>query len=838
MIGENLGRDLRLGLRVLAKERAFCALAVTVLALGIGGVTSMFSVVNGVMIRGFSFPNAPRLASLSFVDPTSGTFFGLNGQVSSMDFEEFRPAQKSFELLAAYLNGSTVNVTVDGQPRRYTGAYVTDEFLRALGVSPMLGRDIQAADNKPGAEKVALIGYGLWQRDFGGAEGVVGKGVRINGTPATIVGVMPKGFAFPSNEELWIPLYTEFPVRPRNDPRSVSNPSVLGALRPGVSLDQANAEFAGFARRFAEAYPDTNKAFNAAQVEPLIKTFTPRPLRGTLLTMLAFCVGVLLIACVNVMNMQFARATLRAKELAVRSSLGATRSRLLRQMLTESGLVAVIGAALGIGLAYLSVGWLGATLRSLDNAPPSWMTFEIEALELVITVGATVLAALASGLLPAWMSSRASVVDGLKESGRGNTGSAVRLVTRGLVVFQIGVTCILLIGALLQVRSILKQQTIDYGYDTDGIMSARMGLMDGDYPTQQARQVFYDRLVRELAGYPEFAEVGLTTRFRMVFSGNGPIEIEGKEYKTKRDRPNTNFEQVSGGFFSVMGQRILDGRTFDEGDLDTKLPVAVVNAAFARKHFGNESAVGRRFRTVNASTEVPGPWRTIVGVATTIRMQAPFNTPNVDDSGFYVPFFSSPVGPALSAPFVSQFATVVVKPRPGLRAETLATTLRRQVNKVDANLPLYFVGTPRANQEAFVAPNRVIASMFSVFGVVAIVLASVGIYGVMSFSVNQRTQEFGVRMALGADRGRILGMVLRQGSVQVGLGVAIGLGLAFAITTAGQEAIGSTLFGVQAQDPTTFAAVVGLVAAVSLVATLVPARRATRVDPMAALRTE
>lgn len=830
--------DIRIGLRVLVKEKSFCALAITVLTLGIGGVTAMFSVVNGVMLRGFSFPNANRLTSINFIDPTSTNFFGANGQISAMDFEEFRPTQQSFEHLVAYLNGSTVNLTFEGAPRRYTGAYVTEDFLRALGVSPALGRDLTAEDNKPGAEKVALIGHGLWQRDFGGAPDIVGRNIRLNGKPATIIGVMPKGFAFPGNDELWIPLYSEFPPRPRADPRNVNNPAVLGTLKAGVSLDQANAEFAGFAKRFAEAYADTNKAFDTARVEPLIKTFTPLPLRGTLYTMLGFCVGVLLIACVNVMNMQFARATLRAKELAVRSSLGATRARLIQQMLTESLLVAGLGAVLGVGLASLAVGWLSAAFRNLENPPPSWITFDIDTPVLVFTVGATVVAAIVSGLLPAWMSSRASVVEALKEGGRGNTSHRVGLLSRTLVVFQIGVTCILLIGSLLQVRSILNQQAIDYGYDTAGIMSARMGLMDGDYPTPAARQVFFDRLQRELRDHSEFAAVALTTRFRMVFSGNGPIEIEGKTYAEKRDRPNANFEQVTGSFFDVTGQRILEGRTFTEDDLDTKLPVAVVNAAFAKKHFGTDSPIGRRFRAVDGNTAQPGPWRSIVGVATTIRMLGPFNNPNVDDTGYYVPFYANPTAAAIPDPFVSQFATVIVKPRGGQRADTLAPILRRQVNAVDANLPLYFVDTPKKNLDGFVAPNRIVATMFSIFGVVAVVLAAVGIYGVTSFAVSQRTQEFGVRMALGADRNRILGMVLRQGSRQVVLGVLIGAGLAFALATFGRDALANILFGVGAQDPLTFLTVGLLVALVSLAATLVPARRATRVDPLIALRAE
>jgi predicted permease len=837
MLAENLRRDLHVGLRVLAREWTFGALAVTVLSLGIAGVTTMFSVVNGVMLRGFSFPNAERLASVAFVDPTSVTPFGVNGQVSAMDFEELRPAQQSFEHLAAYLSGSTVNVTFEGTPRRYTGAYVTEGFMRALGVSPALGRDFTAEDNRPGAEKVAILGHALWQRDFGGTPDVLGEGVNVNGSPATIIGVMPAGFAFPVNEELWVPLFREYPVRPRDDPRNF-NPSVLGALRPGVSLDRAEAEMSGFAKRFAEAYPDTNKAFATAQVERLIDTFTPLPLRGTLLTMLAFCVGVLLIACVNVMNMQFGRATLRARELAVRSSLGATRGHLVRQMLTEATLVAGAGALLGVSLARLSVDWLTAAVFNTDNPPPSYISFDIDAPVLAFTVGATLLAAIASGLLPAWTSSNTESAEALREGGRGNSGRRVGLVTRGLVVFQVGVTCVLLVGALLQARSIRNQQKIEYGYDTAGLMSARMGLMDGAYPSQADRKLFYDRLQRRLGASSELAAVALTSRFRMVLAGSGPVEIEGRHYPDRKDRPNANFEQVTGSFFAVTGQKLLEGRTFTEDDLDARLPVAVVNEALARKHYGEDSPLGRRFRTVDANGEQQGPWRTVVGVVSTIRMLGPFNVPNVDETGFYVPFYSNPTGPPLDEPFAAQFATVVARTRGRQAPETLAALLRREVAGVDPDLPLYFVDTPARHHDSFVGPNRVVATMFTIFGIVAAVLASVGIYGVMSFAVNQRRQEFGVRMALGADRASILSMVMLQGSRQVAWGVALGMGLALALATLGREAIDSILFGVDARDPLTYTGVLALVALVSSLAALVPARRATRVDPLVALRSE
>jgi putative ABC transport system permease protein len=361
--------------------------------------------------------------------------------------------------------------------------------------------------------------------------------------------------------------------------------------------------------------------------------------------------------------------------------------------------------------------------------------------------------------------------------------------------------------------------------------------MDAEYPTGEARKLFYDRVLRELGRSAEFDGIALTDRLRMVFAGNAPIEVEGKVYHERRDRPNTNIERVSPGFFSLTGQKVVDGRAFTDEDLNSTRPVAVVNAAFAEKHFGNESAVGRRFRTGDGSTPY-GAWRTIVGVVTTVRMMPPFNNPNVDASGFYVPFYSTPVGTAEESLVGSQFATIVVKPRSGQRPDALINTLRREINKLDPNLPLYFVGTPKQNIAGFIAPSRIIATMFSLFGLVAVVLAAVGIYGVMSFSVNRRTQEFGVRMALGAHKGEILRMVLTQGARQVGLGLFLGLGLALALATVGSTAIANTLFNVSGRDPLTYGAVAALIVLVSIIAILVPGQRAARVDPVIALRAE
>ena len=847
MILENFLQDLRIGLRVLVKEKSFCALAVLVLALGIGGVTTMFSVVNGTMLRGFSFPNANRLAGIQVIDVTqkNANNNGFGGQIYSLDYEAMRAQQKSFDLLAAYIAGATVNVTIDGQPQRFTGAYVGADYFRILGVPPMLGRDFAPTDDKPGAEKVALIGHQLWLNSFGGSREALGKSIRVNGRTATVIGVMPPGFAFPINEQIWLPLYTEYPPAPRNNRNAQGNtPAVLGLIKAGVAYDRASAEFSGIAKQLADAFPDTNKNFYTARVQPLIKTFTPPNIQGLLWTMLSFCVGILLIACVNVMNMQFARATLRAKELAIRSALGATRSRLVGQMLTESLLVAVLGAALGIALASYSTSYLTAITHNSANPIPAYIVFDLDGRVLLAVVMATMTAALGSGLVPALVSSRANAVDALKEAGRGNTSHVVLFLTRTLVVFQILLTSLLLVGALLQLQSILRRNHIDWGYDNGAVLSARMGLMDGDYPTPEARKLFFDRLVRELRSNSEFEAAALTNRFRMTFSGTAKIELEGHTYNPDdSDRPETNFEQVTDGFFATLGAKIFEGRDFKDDDTDTKLPVAIVNAAFAKKHFGHESALGRRFRTVGNNGALFGPWRTIVGVVATTRMLGPFNNPNVDDTGFYLPYFSSVFGPPLPGPISQQFATVIVKPRgagadPGRRAALLATALQREVLKVDANLPLYFVGTARENQETFLSITRVTATMFTVFGAVAVILSSVGLYGVMSFSVNQRTQEFGIRMALGADHRRILRMVFGQGGLQLLIGLGLGLGLTAVVAVLFRDGIATQLFEISPTDPLTYGTVALLLTLVAFVATLVPARRATKVDPMVALRAE
>src|SRR6266496_4590574 len=668
MFLDSFRQDVRVGLRVLLKEKSFCFLAVLVLGLGIGGATTQFTVVNAVVLRGFSFPHSEQLMSVGLIDPQASAQnnnFGLGNIPTAQDYEDLRNAQQSFAQMAGYLSGSTINLSYKNNPQRYTGAYVTEDFFKIIGVSPIMGRDFTAEDNKPGAEKVTILSHEIWQRDFNGDPNIVGQSVRINGKAATVIGVMPPNFKFPVSEELWVPLYNEFPPKPRGELLIGANnaaPAVMGRLKPGVSIDQVNAEFVGLARRLAQDNPKTNATFTSASVQPFLNAMTGPQLRQQVWGMLAAVILVLLIACVNVMNMQFGRAALRAKELAIRGALGATRWRLVRQMLTESLVVAVFGAVAGVMLAYWAVDLLARTLQAAPFPPPYWWQFTIDGRVLAFTLVITLVATLVSGLVPAFLSSRGNAAEIMKEGGRGNSSRLVNVVTRVLVVGQIALTAALLIAATLQIKSIRNQVTLSYGYDENAIYTARMGLMEGAYPTQDARRGFFLHAVRALRANPQFESAAMTDRFRMTFAGQGQYEVDGQNYTTDRDRPRGNFESVSDNYFATLGLKILEGRDFTIDDTDAKQPVTIVNTSFARKYYGNQSPIGRRIRIYNPGQ--PQPWRTIVGMVPDTLMQGPFDQ-QTDTAGFYMPL--------LGAEPATQFCTIIVRAHPGQRADTLGS---------------------------------------------------------------------------------------------------------------------------------------------------------------------
>jgi putative ABC transport system permease protein len=807
---------------------------VLVLGLGIGGATTQFTVVNAIALRGFSFPHPEQLVSVGLIDPQANAQnnnFGIGTIPTAQDYLDLKAAQKSFSQMAGYLSGSTINVTYKNNPQRYTGAYVTDEIFKMIGVAPIMGRDFNADDNKPGAEKVTILGHDIWQRDFNGDPHIVGQSIRINGKPATIIGVMPPNFKFPFSDDLWVPLFNEYPPKPRGELLIGANnaaPAVLGRLKPGVSIDQANAELVGLARRLAHEYPKTNQNWVSASVQPLLNAMAPIQLRQTVWAMLAAVIFVLLIACVNVMNMQFGRTALRTKELAIRGALGATRWRIVRQMLTESLVVAVLGAAVGIVIAYWGVDLFVRATNALPFPLPYWIRFKIDGRVLLFTVGITLVATLASGLVPALLSAHGNAAAIMKEGGRGNSSRLVNIITRVLVVGQIALTAALLIAATLQIKSIRNQMTLNYGYDENAVYTARMALMEGAYPTEDARRQFFLRAVRALRANPQFSAAAMTDRFRMTFAGQGQYEVDGQTYMTDRDRPRGNFESVSDKYFSTLGLRILEGRDFTVDDADSKQPVAIVNASFAHKYWGNQSPIGRRIRIYNPGQ--PQPWRTIVGVVPDTLMQGPFDQ-QTDNAGFYMPL--------LGAQPATQFCTIIVRPRPGQRADTLGPALSKAVSELDSNLPTYFAGTPARLHDEILAASRIIATLFGIFGAVAFILSAVGLYGVMSFSVNQRTQEFGIRMALGADAARIFRMVMTQGAWQLVIGLVLGAGgAALLLGVLAAAALQNILFKVNALDPFIYFAVAGSLTIVAAASCFVPARRATRVDPIVALRYE
>jgi predicted permease len=479
-------------------------------------------------------------------------------------------------------------------------------------------------------------------------------------------------------------------------------------------------------------------------------------------------------------------------------------------------------------LAYWAVDLLARAVQAAPFPPPYWWQFTIDGRVLAFTLIITLLATVVSGLVPAFLSARANAAEIMKEGGRGNSNRLVNGITRVLVVGQIAFTAALLIAATLQVKSIRNQTRLDYGYDEDGVYAARMALMEGAYPSEDSRREFFQRAVRSLRANPQFSSAAMTDRFRMTFASSGQYEVDGQNYLTDRDRPRCNYESISDNYFATLGLKVHEGRDFTIDDIDSKQPVAIVNASFARKYWGNQSPLGHQVRIFNPAQ--PQPWRTIVGVVPDTLMQGPFDQ-ITEAAGFYMPL--------LGASPATQFCTIVVRPRAGQRAETIGPALSRAVSDLDSNLPTYFPGTPARFHHEILSGNRLIATLFTIFGAVAFTLSAVGLYGVMSFSVNQRTQEFGIRMALGADAKRIFRMVMTQGAWQLAIGLVLGAGgIALLLGVVAAAALKNILFKVNALDPTIYFAVAALLTAVAAASCFVPARRATRVDPMVALRYE
>ncbi len=820
-------RDIRFGLRLLAKHPGHTAVATLALGLGIGLCTAMFSIVRGTVLQGLPFERSDRLLHLETNNLPKGED---SREVPIHDLLDWQKRQQSFESLAGFYEG-TINLSGGsgdgvgnqpadkaggapggGEPVRYEGLFLSANAFQLLRVKPLHGRGFLPGEDRPGAAPVVVLGYQVWQDRFGGDPAAVGRAVRANGEAAVIVGVMPRGFEFPVNQEVWMPLRLDPLALRRGEGTTLE---VFGRLRDGIDEETAQTEMSGIAQALAAEYPETNKGIGAA-VKPFTEEYIGKEAASLIYTMLGAVFGVLLIACANVASLNMARAAQRTRELAVRSALGAERRQVVTQILTESLLLSLCGALLGLGLAQIGIRAFVDAIARTD--PPFWMRIELQPSVLLFSLAVTIVSGLVAGLAPALQASRADLNEVLKDEGRGSSSLRLGRFSKVVVIAEVALSCALLVGSGLMIRSVMEVRQVDLGFDPADTLTVRIALFETAYPEPAQRVAFFDELVRRIAGQPGVVAAAAGTVLPGADGGGDRYALEGKAYPTLEDMPIANQGTVAPGYFDLFRVRLAAGRDFGPEDTAASLPVVIVNRSFAAQAWPGDDPLGRR---VKVGGEPDAPWRTVVGVVPDLHMDGVGETEPRKD-GLYVPLAQEAPG----------FVSVAVKTRGN--PLNLAPLVRKEVTALDADLPVYFVRTMDevlANETFF---PKLFSVLFSIFGACALVLAAVGIYGVMAFSVERRTQEIGIRMALGSGQNGVLKLILTQGLRQLGLGLAVGLVLAFGLS----RLLASVLFEVEPGDPPTFALVALVLSAVATMACLIPARRAARVDPLVAIRNE
>ena len=801
-----LTRDLRYAARSLRNSPALTIVAALALMVGIGLTTTVFSIVYAALMRGLPYRGADRIAYIQRTNPARDV---RQMPLSIHDYVDYKAGQRSFESLAAYYSG-TVNVSGTERAERYTGAWVTSELFSVYGVEPLLGRGIRPGEDQPGGERVVVIGYRTWQTRFGGDRNVIGAQLRANGLPFTVVGVMPESFALPNNAQIWLPLQMDPLAIKRGEGQSLD---VIGRLKPGVSIEAASAETRAIAKRIEAENKPTEEGVTARVVTFMEGELGPEP-RQLLLTMLGAVLLVLLIACTNVANLLLDRAAHRTKEVGIRTALGASRLAVVRQFLAEALVIAAIGSALGVALAYGGVELFNRAI--VDTEPPAWLDIRLHPPVLLFVIALGLVATLASGALPALQSSRADIGEVLKDEARGSSSLRIGKLSKGLVVFEIALSCGLLVAAGLMIKSVAKIRHMDPGFDTANMLTARVGF-PAAYTDTAMQKRFFEQLEPKLASLPGARSASISSGLPGVGGGDDDFAIEGVTYANARDYPRTGTLAVTPSFFANFGLRIIRGRGIEGSDRESTLPVVVVSQRFAEKHFKGDDAIGRRIRLGGPDSKAP--WRTIVGVVPDVYSGDPEKPRN---ERVYLPLAQE------HANFVSLAVRTAGPPA------AITSAVRDAVASVNQDIPIYW---PYTMDEALARPLwfiRVFGTMFMIFGFIALFLASVGLYAVMAFSVSRRTREVGIRMALGAQGGDVVRMVFRQGLLQLLVGMTVGLALALGVS----RLLSVILFDVQPRDPFVFGSVVGVLTLAGMLACLLPARRATRVDPLVALRSE
>ena len=801
-------QDIRYAIRLLLKRPGFTAIAILALALGIGANTAIFSVVNAVLLRPLPFNESDRLVWFWEVQPKLD-----KAPFSPADFLDYQTQNQSFEEVTAIRNLS-FNLTGGDQPERINGALVSANFFSLLRAAPERGRTFLPEDGLAGAARVVIVSHGFWQNRSGGDPNLIGKSLMLSGESATVIGIMPPDFKYPNRAELWVnprqivpepfPTFTDDVVTIRGSHYL----SVIGRLKPGVTLRQAQEDIDSVVSNLQRQYNSNHSVHLITMHERTIGD-----VRAVLLLLLGAVGLVLLIACANVANLMLARATARTKEMAIRTALGASRRRVIRQLLTESLLLASMGGATG-----LLLGSLGVDLIVAVSPPDTPRLAEIgmDAQVFGYTLAISLLTGILFGLAPALQASKPDLNEALKEGGRsGSDGSRLSRVRGVLVVAEVALSLLVLIGAGLLIKSFARLQDVKPGFDPSNLLTFSISLYDKKYGESANRIQFSDQLIARLKSLPGVEGVALANDFPIwgVDMTSYPT-IEGRDSANADDRFLTGRHTVNADYFKAMGIPLLKGRDFTSADREGAAAVTIINETAARRIWPDEDAIGKRFKFGGEKS----PWLEVIGVIADVKHNGLDGEPSLET---YVTF------PQLPVPYMN----VAVR---ASDPTSLAAAVRREVQAIDKDQPIYDVSTMGKILSESVAPRRLSMVLFSLFAAVALMLAAVGIYGVMSYSVTQRTREIGIRMALGANHTNVVQMIVRQGMTLTLVGIGIGLAAAFGLS----RLMSSLLYGVSVTDPLTFVAISLLLAAVALLANYVPARRATKVDPMVALRYE
>ncbi len=808
---QTLIQVLRYALRMLRKHPGFTLIAVLTLALGIGANTAIFSLLDGVLLRPLPYQEPERLA-LIWEDATKIGF--PRDTPAPANYADWKAQNQTFEDMAA-LDFRGFNLTGDGEPEKLNAFGVTSNFFPLLGVKPALGRNFLPAEDQPGANKVAIISHRLWQNRFGGDREILNREILLNDEKVRVVGVMPPGFQFYQNYiSLWVPsAFTSSELANRGNHFL----TVVGRLKPGVTIAQADADIKSIMQRIAQAYP--NDAQGLGSVVVSLREELTGNVQQSLMILLAAVGFVLLIACANIASLMLARAATRTREIAVRSALGAGRGRIVRQLLTESLLLAIFGGVLGMLLAL----WSFEFLRQLIPPAMTGQTaLQLDARVLLFTLVASVVSGVLFGLAPALQASRLDLNEALKEGGgRSGTGSGQRRLRNVLVMGEVALSLMLLIGSGLLIQTLYNLHGQYSPLQPEKVLTMRTVLPEYKYEEHARRVAFYDQVIERVQAIPGVVSAGYTTSVPLEWKGgsNG-LSIEGRQAEPGLGF-NANHRQVTNDYLQTMHIALRQGRYFDGRDQEQSEPVTIINEAMARQYWPNENAMGRRVKIGSADSN--RPWLTVVGIVADVRQMG----------------MTEPVKPEMYMPQRQIKSHFFFSPRDltirtSVEPMSLADAVRTAIHAVDPNQPVTNIRTMEEVLGEESAQSRVAMILMSTFAALALLLAAIGLYGVLSYFVTQHTSEIGLRMALGAQAGDVLRLVLRQGLTLVFSGVALGLFGAFALT----RLMKSLVFGVATADPLTFALVPLVFCAVALVACWVSARRATKVDPMVALRSE